>query len=233
MVAEQELVRQGLPVVVAVSRRIARRLGGAVSFDDLIGIGNLALVDIAREWDPERASFASYARARLKFAIVDGVRRETRGRAAQRAAGIIASDRLADEQPEAPESEEPPSLADDQAALADLLDGHAAALALGHLATPPGALLSESPEEQVGRAEMAHVLRAFIGDLPDRERSLMERHYFGDEPFDLIAQDLGISKSWASRLHERAVEAVKLAMRDPVDLAEALAQAPDPSAGAR
>jgi RNA polymerase sigma factor for flagellar operon FliA len=225
-------------MVVAVSRRIARRLGGAVSFEDLDGIGNLALVDIAREWDPERASFTSYARARLKFAIVDGVRRETRGRAAQRAAGLLASDRLAEEEAEAPPHdggiEDPPSLSEDQAALADLLDTHAAALALGHLAASPGALLSESPEEQVGRAEMAHVLRAFIGDLPDRERSLMERHYFGDEPFDLIAQDLGISKSWASRLHERAVEAVKLAMRDPVDLADALAEVPDdPSTGSR
>ena len=39
----------------------------------------------------------------------------------------------------------------------------------------------------------------------------MERHYYGGEPFDVIAADLGISKSWASRLHERAILAVKVA----------------------
>ena len=49
--------------------------------------------------------------------------------------------------------------------------------------------------------------------LPARERALIERHYFGGEPFDEIAKDLGISKSWASRLHTQAIQALAKALR--------------------
>ena len=215
--AEPDLVRQGLPVVAAVCRRLALRLGGMVPFDDLTGIGNLALLDVARTWDPSRASFASYARARLKWAILDGLRRETHGRASLRAAALIASDRLADFHAEAPDSTLPTTLEEDQAALTETLADHAAALAIGLLGPPADAVVTESPEEQVGRAEVVHVIKTFIADLPDRERSLMERHYYGDEPFDVIARDLGISKSWASRLHDKAVRTVKAALRGPAD----------------
>jgi RNA polymerase sigma factor for flagellar operon FliA len=221
VLSETDLVHQGLPVVVAVCRRLARRLGGVVPFDDLTSIGNLALLEVVRTWDPARANFVSYARARLKWAILDGLRRETHGRAALRAAALMASDRLAELQAEAPEPTALTTLEEDQAALAGTLADHAAALALGLLGSPIGAHVVESPEEQVGRAEVAHVIRVFIAELPERERSLMERHYYGEEPFDAIARDLGISKSWASRLHERAVHAVKHALQDPVDAAPA------------
>jgi RNA polymerase sigma factor for flagellar operon FliA len=216
-VTEQDLVRQGLPVVVAVCRRLARRLGGVVPLDDLTGIGNLALVDVARAWDPSRAAFVPYARVRLKWAILDGLRRETHARASLRAAALIASDRLADAEAEESEPGAPTTQEEDQAALADLLSAHAAALALGLAVASPDVSVAESPEEEVGRAEVAHVIRTVIDGLPDRERALMQRHYYGGEPFDAIARDLGISKSWASRLHERAVQAVKRALRGPAD----------------
>ena len=89
MLAEQELVRQGLPLVLSVCRRLARRLGGTVPLDDLTSIGNLALVDVARSWDPARATFVAYASARLKWAILDGLRRETHVRAAALRAAAV------------------------------------------------------------------------------------------------------------------------------------------------
>ena len=64
---------------------------------------------------------------------------------------------------------------------------------------------AQSPEDEAARSELAAQVRMRVSALPERERALVERHYFGDEPFDRIAQDLGISKSWASRLHERAI----------------------------
>jgi RNA polymerase sigma factor for flagellar operon FliA len=210
MTAEQDLVSQGLPVVMTVCRQLARRLGGKVPIDDLAGIGNLALLDVARTWDPSRASFAAYAALRLRWAILDGLRRETHGRTiAARAAALMASDRLAEAQDEEPEPEVPTTQDEDEAALSDLLGAHAAALAVGLFATEQAVPMVESPEDVVGKAEAAHKVRGAIGALPDRERALLERHYYGGEPFDVIAQDLGISKSWASRLHERAILSVQ------------------------
>jgi RNA polymerase sigma factor for flagellar operon FliA len=200
-----------------VSRRLARRLGSQVSLDDLVGIGNLALLAIARTWDPSRATFVAYATWRLKYAILDGFRRETHGRiVAARAAALIASERLADARAGAPEPDAPTTLEEDQAALSDLLAGHAAALAIGLVTVPRDDVLHvDTPEEEVQKAEIAEVVKSAILTLPDRERALMERHYYGGEQFDAIAEDLGISKSWASRLHERAVQAVRQAVDPP------------------
>ena len=211
--AEHDLMSQGLQVVQAVARRLARRLGGHVQQDDLAGIGNLALIDLTRSYDPARATFAAYATSRVRWAILDVVRRDTHARSmAARAAAILASDRFGEAHASRPEPEGPTTLEEDQAALAGLLSGHAAALAMGLCAAAPDPAAIPTPEEAVGNAELAHVVKGVIGALPERERALIERHYFGDEPFDEIAQDLGISKSWASRLHERAILAVKRAV---------------------
>jgi RNA polymerase sigma factor for flagellar operon FliA len=64
---------------------------------------------------------------------------------------------------------------------------------------------ADSPEESASRAELAQAVRRAVQELPERERALVERHYFDGERFDRIAQDLGISKSWASRLHAQAI----------------------------
>jgi RNA polymerase sigma factor for flagellar operon FliA len=215
MLAERDLVSQGLPVVQAVARRLARRLGGHVQLDDLIGIGNLALLEVAKTWDPSRATFASYATSRLRWAILDVVRRDSHARsAAARATALLASDRLAEARAEEPEATSPTTLEEDQAALGKLLQGHAAALAVGLLAAPLDARMIETPEEQVQQAELAHVVKGAIGALPGHERTLLERHYYGGETFEVIADDLGISKSWASRLHGRGIMAVSVVMDD-------------------
>ena len=75
---------------------------------------------------------------------------------------------------------------------------------------------SSSPEEVTARAQVTASVRGALSDLPERERALVERHYYGGEAFEAIAEDLGISKSWASRLHERAVQAVQRAVNGPL-----------------
>lgn len=68
--------------------------------------------------------------------------------------------------------------------------------------------LSPEPdvEEQVSRAELGQLARELVDSLPRRERELVRRHYFEGERFDHVARDLGLSKSWASRIHTRAIQ---------------------------
>ncbi|APR74948.1 RNA polymerase sigma factor for flagellar operon [Minicystis rosea] len=220
--ADRDLVRQGLPVVQSVARRIARRLGGTVQIDDLLGIGHVALIEAARSYDPARATFVAYAASKLKWAMLDGLRRETHGRSVKsaRLLAVIASERYGERAE--PDRDEPTTVEEDQASLKAFLNGQAAALALGLTAGLPDPDLfvprAESPEEQLSRAQIVHAARAAIAALPDRERALIERHYFGGEAFDVIARDLGVSKSWASRLHDRAIDLLNLALRDPSDV---------------
>src|SRR5262249_8528886 len=101
--------------------------------------------------------------------------------------------------------------------LGALLAGHAAALAVGLVATAPQvdrAPDSEgSPEDRVAKHQLAERMRALLTALPDREPALVERHYFGEETFESIAKDLGISKSWASRLHAQAMRRLHDALK--------------------
>jgi RNA polymerase sigma factor for flagellar operon FliA len=193
-----------------------------VPVDDLMSIGNFALADIVRDWDPSRAKFAAYATSKLNWAMVDGLRRETHGRrVAARAAALHASDRFAQAYAagvdEGGVEAAPTTIEEDQAALDDLLSGQAAALAAGLFAADPDAQVPETPEEKVAKAEAAHRALEMIASMPERERAILERYYLGSESLDAIARDLGITKSWASRLAQRAVLVMQRAMGAPPD----------------
>jgi RNA polymerase sigma factor for flagellar operon FliA len=217
-------VREGMPVLEFVARRISKRMGFRFELDDVMALGHPALLEVARTYDPSRAKFTTYAALKIKWAILDGLKREAaRGPlAAARAAALAASTRFgeASDAIEARRDAEEPATEDVyQERLRALLEGHAAALAIGLVTAAPedvdeledGAL---SPEESAARAELRRTIEGAVRGLPERERALIERHYFGGEPFDVIARDLGISKSWASRLHAQAIQALAGALHD-------------------
>jgi RNA polymerase sigma factor FliA len=132
---------------------------------------------------------------------------------------VQAADRVheaaAEEQAAAPVT----SASDADAKLSDQLGTAAMAMAIGFLAMRSGDALehaqdqNESPEEAVARAELLARIRAAIAERPEAERKLLERHYFEDVHFDETARELGLSKSWASRLHARAIEGVAKALK--------------------
>jgi RNA polymerase sigma factor for flagellar operon FliA len=225
-VSEQQarLVREGYPVLQYVAKQLSRRLGRHIALDDLIALGHPALMEVARTYQPDRAKFSTYTALKVKWAILDGVRRETRGRSAgARAAAIAISERLnEDAAAMLAESGVPVAEEECQGRLRELLEGQAAALALGLTASRDDAIDAipdsvDTPEESVARQELRRDIRRAVEALPDRERALIERHYFGGEPFDEIAKELGVSKSWASRLHTQAIQALAKALRGSSD----------------
>lgn len=71
----------------------------------------------------------------------------------------------------------------------------------------------DTPEEALGWAELIQVVRSAIAELSKDEGELMRRHYFEGERLEDIGRDLGMSKSWASRLHTRAVARLAKCLR--------------------
>jgi RNA polymerase sigma factor for flagellar operon FliA len=115
---------------------------------------------------------------------------------------------------------EPGSRADAQRMLDDHMARMATAMAIGLVGTPAYADGGEltvadttSPEEQLELQQLLHMLREQIAELPEQEAELVRRHYFEGERFDHVAKELGLSKSWASRLHTRAVGRLTKRMR--------------------
>jgi RNA polymerase sigma factor for flagellar operon FliA len=223
--AEREaLFREGLPLVKPIARTLARELGRLADADELESVGLATLVEILRFFDPSRASFGTFVRRKLRWAMLDSVRRDTHGRSwSARARALEGVDRVAEtvlrDKPD-------PALPESSHArrLRGLLGAQAAAMVVGltapfaEEASSDGPTVTvapgESPESLLLRTTVASAIREALGRLPERQRELVERHYFGGERFDDIAASLRISKSWASRLHACAMTTLAEALRD-------------------
>jgi RNA polymerase sigma factor for flagellar operon FliA len=211
-------VREGLPIAESVARRMHHKLGGLLGADELLDIAQPALLDAARTHDPQRAPFGPYLVMKLKWAMLEEARKlKRKQRVAARAAACLALERLADaEESDPPAPEAPTTEAEDQARLTDFLAQRAAAMTVGLVSVRDVDGCSaedQSPEERLAAMELRRIVQEAIQRLPDRQRALVERHYFGGENFDVIAADLGLSKSWASRLHAKAMESLAGTLR--------------------
>lgn len=207
-----------LDLVEVLSRQIARAIGNSVELDELRSFGREGLLDAARRFDVSRGvPFRAYANYRVRGAIFDGVRKLSRlpRRVHERLNGLSAGARVSEGAVEDVNAPPPPGAGkvEADAALADHLAAMAAAMAVGLVATTVygedgerAAVSQEAdPEAAYARSELLDVVSRAIADLPREEAELVRRHYLEGERFDHVAADLGLSKSWASRLHTRAM----------------------------
>ena len=66
------------------------------------------------------------------------------------------------------------------------------------------------PADQRIELEQQRVrVRAAIEKLPEKERRLLQGYYFQGKTLEEAGAEIGQSKSWASRLHARAIERLK------------------------
>src|SRR5690606_9100026 len=61
-------------------------------------------------------------------------------------------------------------------------------------------------DERIELEQMRRRVRAAIERLPEKERRLLQGYYFENKTLEEAGAEIGQSKSWASRLHARAVE---------------------------
>jgi len=214
-----------LELVDIVARQVARTLGPVVELDDLHSFGREGLLDAARKFDSQRGvPFRAYANFRVRGAIIDGIRssarlpRRTYERLNGMSAALRASEGVADDTFAAPAGA---TRAQADQALGDHLAAMAAAITVGLIAPTSvgeqGELVqvspADSPEEAVSRAQLLTLVQEAISALPEEEAALVRRHYLEGERFDHVAQSLGLSKSWASRLHTRAMQRLSKRLR--------------------
>lgn len=223
---EPERVHKLVESHLELSRRAAAsiypRVRGYIEFEELVALANTGLAEAASRFDPARgASFATFAWYRVQGAIIDGLRRATAmprrtwaRLVALRAASDYLENRGEREAAAAQRGGAPPSGA---AALAALRDSMSAIRTMYMTSLeamrddqgfdPSG----EGPAlpDQLDARRMAARLRAAFDRLPERERELMKKHYWEGKNLLEAGAELGISKSWASRLHAQAVERLR------------------------
>ncbi len=69
-------------------------------------------------------------------------------------------------------------------------------------------------EERVDSNRFARKLRMALRKLPDKERELVTKHYWEGKNLLEAGAELGISKSWASRLHAQAMDRLRALVDD-------------------
>ena len=207
-----------LDLVDIVARQIGRAIGQAVELEELVSYGREGLLDAARRYDRSRGvPFRAYANYRVRGAVIDGVRSLARlpRRTHERLTALQAAARFSEGTVEDVHAPQPPgvSVAQAEQALAEHLAGMATAMAVGLVTgsvrseegEPSAISGADDPEQATAKAELLAVVREAIDDLSHEEAELVRRHYLDGERFDRVAEELGLSKSWASRLHTRAI----------------------------
>lgn len=218
-------IEEALPVVDHIARSMKRQFGPHVSFEDLVGQGRETLVQAARSFDPDRGvPFKSWAALRVRGGMMDSLRQHGNlpKRVYRKLRALQAMD--ATQEPALEEARPTTPEAADQA-LTDQLASAAMAAAIGFLSMRGSADAlahvkdgDHSPESNVGYSEMMALVRSAIDERPEQEQTLLRRVYFDDLTIEDAAKELGLSKSWGSRLHARAIEGlVKSLKRSKVE----------------
>jgi RNA polymerase sigma factor FliA len=213
------LVEQHRPYVRVLALEVAKGLPSHIELDELIACGNLGLVEAADRYEPRYGvTFQTFAYYRIKGAIYDGLRKMgpmsrteyARSRFAARANDILqsASD---DEQANAGVAL---TVDDEIAATKSFIDALIPVylLSLEEANLPEVPDESESALERAERKELVGLTRSMIKELPEDERQVVEEIYFKHLTIVEISAKLGVSKSWGSRLHAKAIKRLRTLM---------------------
>lgn len=193
----EELIVQHRAMVVGLAGRLRRELSLPGELDDLIAFGFGGLLEAQRRYDPSRGvRFSTFAYHRVRGAMLDGVR------------SMAAMPRRAHERSRV---EGEPMLT----AIPSSTDKAFARISasLTSAAPIPHASAEESPESTLLQGESIQRMLEALGALPDRQRALLRGHYFEGRQLDELAAELGISRSWASRLHVQALRVLREALQ--------------------
>jgi RNA polymerase sigma factor for flagellar operon FliA len=209
-------VQSALVLVRIVVHQMKSELALHARIDDLTSYGNEGALVAARTYDVDQGvSFDRWATLKIRGAIIDGLRVQTdlprrlyeRLRALDAVnwtqEGIVLDDA----------GSPPPGSA--QAAdqriedrLAAMATAYAARVFMANDQETLEALRDSrgTPEEELAREQLRAAVRSAIAERPDDERTLLERYYYGGAT--MAEASGGLSRSWSSRLHARAIAGV-------------------------
>lgn len=188
-----ELIAQHGKMVHGLANRLRRELCLRGEIDDLIAFGFGGLLEAERRFDPTRGvRFQTFAYYRVRGAMLDGVRK------------MAGTPRRAHERLQE-SAEVAPTAA--PTGLDRAFTRMSATLGVGSVLQ--GTFGAQSPEDALLKQESIRRLLQALPRLSARQRFLVRGFYFEGRSIDAMAKELGISKSWASRLHRQALAELK------------------------
>ena len=223
--ARQRLIEDHLDLARKAAAVLHPRVREHLDFEELVALGQTGLAEAASRFDPTRgASFATFAYYRVQGEMIDGLRRMTNlprrvwaKLLALRAAGDILENQAERDAAAiakgAPERTPQEALGKVRDAIASIQTLYLTSLEAMNDAGHAFVDQTERVDETISRSQVAAQVRAALDSLPEKERALMFKHYFEGKNLLEAGAELGISKSWASRMHAQAVERIRIALQ--------------------
>jgi RNA polymerase sigma factor for flagellar operon FliA len=194
--------------VRSLAAQVRKQFNSQYEMDELVAWGQIGLLEAAERFDPKvGANFLTFAHYRIKGAIYDGLRKMgvLKGNAASaERSNTYLSNLAATSSPGG-------RLEDDVNSISSAVTGLAMVFATSFEGTE-GLQVGDDAipaDERLQMEQLKRRVRAAIEQLPEKERKLLQGYYFQNKTLEEAGAEIGQSKSWASRLHARAVETLK------------------------
>lgn len=209
-----ELVERYRPYVYSIVKQVLQSFPVNVEFEELVSYGIIGLLEAADRYDPRRkVSFVTFSYYRIKGAVFDGLRQmgiltRTPNDAWARREAVLndLTQTAADD-----ETESAADVDDEIETVRKYVDSLIPAylLSLSEEKTPDVADARELPNEIVEFRETVKLVRETVSELPEKERHIIESLYFKHLSTTELAKQMGVNKSWVSRLHSKAVDRLR------------------------
>ena len=202
--------------VRSLGSQVRKQFGGRLDLDDLVAYGNIGLLEAAERFDPKfGANFLTFAHYRIKGAIYDGLRKMGTLKGGDLSKVYVGERTTAYLQNKGDQelggNKTTHSADDDSREIATAVESLAAIFAASLEGTENLQVRDESagPEERLENEQRKSLVRKAIEKLPEQQRQLLVAYYYEGRTLQEAGEVLELSKSWASRLHAKAIETLK------------------------
>lgn len=221
-----KIVLEHLPLVKAIAIRVHENLPVHVDVDDLVHAGVLGLFDAVDKYDPnKKVQFHSYAKHRIKGAILDSLRqmdwasRDLRRR--QKQIDTVTRE-LALKLGRTPSDGE---VAEEMGV--DLARWNRILMELRSLGTVSASGGDEerdhlqefaanrelAPDRMCAQEQLRSTLARAIGTLPERYQRVVWLYYSNDMTMKEIGEVMGVNESRVSQIHKNALQKMAVALQ--------------------
>lgn len=185
-----------------------------ISLEDIRGYGFEGLLEAQERFDPSKnVSFASFAYYRIRGAILDGFRSEgwsKRNQSYEILDYVAANDHLADHHHTQANLPRNKTWRDSIRHIDHMVGDTVTILLMRQLDLQDLQATKDAPQTRdVVTRQRLDLLREALDELSENERDVIVRYHLKDESMGSIAEDLGYSKSWISRVNARAISKIR------------------------
>jgi RNA polymerase sigma factor for flagellar operon FliA len=223
-----QIVLDHLPLVKAIAIRVHENLPVHVDLDDLIHAGVLGLFDAASKYNPDKkVVFHSYAKHRIKGAILDSLRqldwasRDLRRRHKQVEAITRDLSTQLERMPTESEIAEKMGVEVErwrqmvvELRTVGLISASSRGTERENMSVPEFPAKQDSqPDNMCAQEQLREMLLVAMNTLPERYQKVVVLYYTNDLTMKEIGGILGINESRVSQIHKTALEKMATALQ--------------------